>query len=253
MPLNILRHKSWHPGNLEARERVLRDEAKRDEELKALSARSAAADTELRVNALRRSAGFDVRGAQPGRKLDDDVSERSIVAARTARSGAAPVPAASELLGALVASTPWYSAACGAPSSSNVNPRSREPRGALEAAAARVRDDARKAAEDPLAQMMPKNLAGKRDRKEVEAHKPDAAAASSDASPDWQALRRARLAREAIHGARATRQLMDAAFNDDFRSHVHANTAGPSSASVALAAVAQPSVSWPGKPRGVFR
>lgn len=146
MPLNILRHKSWHPGNADALARVARDEAAAAAAAAAEAARASAAEGEARLEALRTRAGLP-----PAARAPVALPAAARAAPATAAAAAPPPPdtrlgyGSAELAGA---AKPFYQRLDGGPVLRHSFIPARG--GAEDASRALARDRARLEAADPL-------------------------------------------------------------------------------------------------------
>lgn len=225
MPLNILRHKSWHPGNAEALERVAVDTAAASARDAATRAAVEAADADAALAALRRRAGL------PQAAGSSSVSSASPSAVAKGRAAAAATPANEGVELAPRVPLPWYARAPAAASAQQLSaPISRERSGAANfsaaAEAARVsREEARKQADDPLSLVREELRAigapisdydaragagiggGSRKRGRTG----ESVVLDGDGLPSLAELRRSRLEREVVEGVRASQILMSAA------------------------------------------
>ena len=288
MPLHILHHKSWHPGNLPAREKVLKDEAIRDANIAEIKARATKAEAESRLLSLRRAAGFhqDPPSSLPlvvTSSLSSLITTSSSGLPTTAtttttssssrKSSKTTTEAANNLLGATIGQIPWYARRESLPmvvSGSNGGGGGAGSGSGGNGEKINIRDEKRKYLLDPLIKMKADrdhssnsgsgsgsgsgiSLKRKRDVQVGRASLLPLTAVSSSvrASPstsslipgsiDWDKLRRERLAREAIEGARATRQLMDAAWTGEIIQTKNTTTTiseNHSASTVAFASVA---------------
>jgi hypothetical protein len=218
MPLNILRHKSWHPGNAEARARVARDEAAAAAAAAATAARAAASEGEARLELLRARAGLPPAGGTAPRAAPPPA------AAATASAAPAPPPpetrlgfGAAELAGD---AQPFYHRLDGGPALRHTF-FPRQGGSAEDVARALARDRARLEAADPLkvfssrlATAAPAAAPRKRRWEEAEGQGGGGAAPAPPAPlPDAQRLlpggktfaqlREERLQREAAEGRKA--------------------------------------------------
>lgn len=261
MPLHILHHKSWHPGNLPARERVLKDEAIRDANIAELKARATKAEAESRLLSLRRAAGFHLDIPPPPTSstsslplpLDATSSSLSSGLPTATDRKSTSTSQANNLFGATVGQLPWYA------KSKSLPPAAVSGGGGGGASGGGgqnnlVRDEKRKYLLDPLVKMRADrdttsggrsglSLKRKRDTDSVIPLRamPSTSLPLPLASTaiDWDKLRRERLAREAIEGARATRQLMNAAWDGEISKKNSDEGGGkPSASTVAFASVA---------------
>lgn len=229
MPLNILRHKTWHPGNAEAIERVAIDTAAAAARDAATRAAVEAADADASIAALRRRAGLPYAG--PSISFVNSAAPKPTAKGHAASVAAAATttPASAGIELAPRVPLPWYARAPGAALQQKSLHISRERSGAanfsVAVEAARVyREDARKNAEDPMTVVKEELRAisapisdfaaragagGGASRKRSRADESDGL--DPDGYPSLGELRKQRLQREEVEGTRASEILLSAA------------------------------------------